>query len=164
MRIVVILSAIAFLLFNYYCIWKFGFQMCYSAYAPKFETKGKVNDWSIVTVMCALMLVPPMIDAAEGSPTQFLGFIAPACLLLVGATPDWQRDKLQNVIHQIGAWGCVAFVLLYVILQTRLLWVVLALLALALIIGLLVVKRNTWMYFVEMAMYMSMYFIIFAML
>ena len=65
--------------------------------------EAQVNLWSVVTVTAAFNMVPPMIEAGDGSMVQCLGFFAPIYLIIVGLTPKWEQDRKQLWIHRIGA-------------------------------------------------------------
>lgn len=159
--ILITLSAILFFGFTILSIIKFGLLDCYSAYARKWQPNvySKINWWQIVTILSALLIIPVTIHTGNGSDYQFLGFLAPASLLLVGASPDYSTDLFQNVIHQFGAWSAVVFIIVYSIAIPNLLWIVAILMTIALIIGL--VKQGTLMFWAEMGMYLSTYIILY---
>ena len=54
-----------------------------------------------------------MLEQGAGSPLQFAGFLAPAALILVGATPDYLYSKSQFAVHLTGVVSAVLFALLY---------------------------------------------------
>ena len=145
------------------CI-KYGLLDCYSAYAAKWhEFFPKLNIWSMVTALSALLMVPVLIEASNGSAWQFLGFLAPVSLTLVAASPEYAKDKFQWWMHQAGAWGAVLFVLLYVIfVAPKLFWILIPLALAAL--GNTLLKKGTWMFWFEMATYISTYAVIMFML
>lgn len=140
----------------------FGLLSCYSAYGPLWGEKCKIpggaNIWSIVTILSALLMVPVLLDCGENNPYQFLGFLAPVFLTLVGITPNYQTNKLANVLHQIGAWGSVLLIVAYCLLIPKIIWPVIALAVTGLIIGLII--RGTLLLWLEMAVYMSIYVIL----
>ena len=102
-----------------------------------------------------------MIATAVGNPLQFLCFFAPLYLFLVGFTPNYQEDKKANIIHQIGAWGCVAMILVWLFIIVKKWVVLLPVFTLALVIGFgtRTIKESIT-YYLEMAMYISIYLIL----
>ena len=137
------------------CI-KYGLLDCYSAYASKWhEFYSKLNIWSMVTALSAFLMIPVLLEQSSGNPWQFLGFLAPVSLTLVAASPEYATDKFQWWMHQIGAWGAVAFILAYIIMIPKLLWAVIPLALAAL--GNSLLKKGTWMFWFEMATYISTY-------
>jgi len=163
-----IISMVLFIGFNIICLKKYGLLSCYSAYGPKWAewekehpaTKG-INIWSLITIVSAALLIPPMIATAVGNPLQFLCFFAPLYLFLVGLTPNYQEDKKANIIHQIGAWGCVAMILVWLFIIVKKWVVLLPVFTLALVIGFgtRTIKESIT-YYLEMAMYISIYLIL----
>ncbi len=158
------ISAIMFFGFVILGVVKFGLLDCYSAYGPKWQPDihSKINWWTIVTFLSAALIVPVLLFGAEGNPYQFLGFLAPISLALVAATPDYKTNTFSMVLHQVGAIGSAILIILFVIAVPKLLWVVIALAVIACILGL--IKKGTILFWLEMAMYLSTYIIVFIML
>ena len=163
-----ILSLIMLAVFNYICIKKYWLLSCYSAYGMKWDGYTKehpqlknINLWSLVTIVSAALLLVPMLTSAKDSPLQFLCFFAPLHLFLVGFTPNYTESKNLNAIHQIGAWGAVLCVLLWLFLIVKM-WAVLIpvfTLAFVIAIGTRTVKES-YFYYLEMAAYLSTYFVL----
>ena len=158
------LSAVLFFGFVIIGVMRFGLLSCYSAYGPKWETEisGHFNLWSFVTIGTALLIISVAIEIGKTSPWQFLGFLAPASLILVGITPDYQTNTFAYVLHQIGALSAVVFIVLYSILIPKLVLVVLGWIGWAVLGSLIYGFKQTWMFWGEMAMYISTYTIMFA--
>lgn len=154
------LSAVLFFGFVILGITKYGLLSCYSAYGPLWHRGySKINWWQIITILSALLLVPVLLERKEGDPYQFLGFLAPISLTLVGISPGYQNSTFENIIHQTGAWSAILFIILYMLIVPSLLWIIGVYLVIALIIGL--VLKGTLMFWGEMAMYLSTYTILF---
>lgn len=155
------LSAVLFFGFVILSVRKFGLLSCFSAYAPKWKeaypAKG-FNWWSFVTIISAALLIPVLLEQSEGNPLQFTGFLAPLSLFLVGVTPDYQTNKLQNIGHQIGAWSAVALIIVYIIMVPKMLVVVIVLVTVGLLLSL--AKKDTIIFWLEMAMYLSLYVVL----
>lgn len=157
------ISAVLFFGFVALGVRKFGLLDCYSAYAPKWRSSiPGLNWWQLVTIWSALLLLPVLLGQANGNHYQFLGFLAPLSLILVGSTADYQTDKFQWWVHQAGAWSAVLLIILYTIAVPKLLWVFVpfAFVAAALSIRF----KGTWMFWGEMAMYLGTYVIIYSMI
>lgn len=75
-----------------------------------------INPWSVVTFLVAFLMLPPMIEAGDGSLWQCLGFFAPLYLIVVALTPDWATDRRQLWIHRIGAGICAVMALLWLVI------------------------------------------------
>jgi hypothetical protein len=144
---------------------------CYSAYGPKWAEWGEkhpqfkgLNIWSLVTIISAVLLIPPMIASAGASPFQFLCFFAPLYLFLVALTPNYQTDKKANLIHQIGAWGCVAMILVWLFVIVKKWVAILPIIVLSLVIGLGTrTFKESWTYYLEMDMFLCTYIILICM-
>ena len=162
----IIIAISALMLFGFVALGvvKFGWLSCYSAYGPKWhEFYPKLNVWSVVTALSALLMVPVLLEQSAGNPWQFLGFLAPVSLTLVAASPNYQEGGFYNAIHQIGAWGGVLFIVLYTIfVNLKMLWVIIPLAAIAAVLGLWW-KKGTLMFWGEMAVYLSTYIILISM-
>ena len=145
------------------CVYRFGLLSCYSAYGPRFQPKAQSepNWWQIITAFTALLIIPVIIETGKDNPWQFLGFLAPASLLLVASTPDYQSNTLSFTLHQIGALCSVLFVTLYAFLIPNLWWISLIVIAVAAVAAILTGFKRTWMFWAEMAMYFSTYTILY---
>lgn len=160
MYVLTSISALLFFGFVILGVVRYGLLSCYSEYASEWQKfYPKLNIWSMVTAITALLMVPVLIESGAGNPWQFLGFLAPVSLIAVAASPEYAKDKFQWWIHQIGAWSAVAFIVLYSIKIPNLWWIVLILAAVA--AGLGIWKKGTWMFWGEMAMYLATYVILY---
>lgn len=156
------LSAILFFGFVIIGVRKFGLLSCYSAYAAKWapQRESQLNPWQLVTIVSAFLLVPVLLEGAEGSIYQCFGFLAPAFLTMVGASPKYETDRFQWWIHQIGAWGTVLFVVCYSIIF-GLWWLILIVFLIGMVIAWKTGFKEYWMFWGEMAMYLGTYILIF---
>ena len=154
------ISALMFFGFVILGVIKFKLLSCYSAYAPKWgQFYPKLNIWSLITALSAFLMVPVLVEQGAGNTLQFLGFLGPISLFSVAASPNYQTSTFDNIIHQLGAWGAVVFITLYSLLIVKMIWVILALIAISIVLG--IWKKGTWMFWGEMAMYLSIYIILF---
>jgi len=67
---------------------------------------SRIKLFSLVTCFVAGLLLPPMIEAGEGSNWQFLGFFTPVYLVMVALAPDYKAGGRVALIHTIGASLC----------------------------------------------------------
>ena len=118
-----------------------------------------INPWSIVTFAVAFLMVPPMVEAGEGSMLQCLGFFAPLYLIVVSLTPEWATDKKQRRVHVIGTILCAVAALAWLLFVRHLGWLVV-------IICLVVCVAAGWktktlsrckVFWAEMVMFASVY-------
>ena len=110
----------------------------YSAFSALWADEipmSNLNVWSIVTAIVAFLMVPPMIEAGDGSYFQCLGFFAPLYLIVVSLTPEWDIDKRQHRVHVIGAALCAFLALLWLVLIRGHWWLVCACFVAAVIAG-----------------------------
>ena len=141
------------------CALFFGAPASYSAFSAEWRTMyRKLNVWSYVTAAAAFLMVPPMIEAGDGSPLQFLGFFAPLYLIVVSLTPEWDIDKRQHTIHTAGAVFCAVLAGTWLVFIRGHWWVALACLAAAAGAGLWTrTLRPSLVFWGEMALFLSTY-------
>lgn len=160
-----ILSMIILVGFNVISIKKFGLLDCYSAYGAKWGDWEKehsftngLNLWSLITFLSAALLIPPMLLSSVGNPWQFLCFFAPVYLFLVAFTPYYSRSKVDNLIHQIGSWTCVVFILIWLIFIVHRWFILVPVTISTMVVGF---GTNTFkeslIYYLEVIMYISVY-------
>ena len=158
MDILVIISCILFFGFVALSCYKFGLLDCYSAYGTQWDTikeNSNLNWWTMVTIASALLMVPVLLEKSDGSNLQFTGFLAPVALVLVGITPQYNIDKFQWWLHQLGAWLAVLFVVLYMIfIGKSFIWMVIFVTIAG---GLTIWKSTHWMLWFETAIYACIY-------
>ena len=148
---------------------KHGILSSYSSYAAKWLLDHDTNLWSIITVAIALLLVPAMLEVGDESPLQFLGFFAPAYLIVAAVTPDYEyrpddneydqkRRLRQRIIHFVGAVICAAASVIWVLIALRLWYLVIA----GLILGAFAAfttktYRECYILWAELAMFAAVY-------
>lgn len=149
MIVLVILSAVLLFGFWAYCIFRYGFKDCLSRYS---STTSPV--WSYVLVLSAALLMPAMLEITEGKMLQFVAFLAPVSLFVVGITPKWATDNVQYIIHNAGVIMAVIFSVAFSIIG-NLVWYVLAATLVAAVCGL--IDRKHWLHYAEFALYIAMF-------
>lgn len=162
------LSCAMFFGFVVLCVKKFGLQSCYSAYGPLWgqltPAAGMLNIWSIVTFVTAFMLVPVMIENADGSPWQFAGFLCPVLILFVALTPDYATNKLAGAIHIVCAVLGAALSIVYILCVAPKFWWVILVYVTAASLATLRYGKWSWDFWFEMAAFAGIYTTVFLML
>lgn len=160
------LSAVLFFGFVILGVLMFGLLSCYSAYGPAwgYSYPRVPNIWSVVTFVTAVLLVPVLIVAGEGSAWQFTGFLCPAAIAFVALTPDYGTNKLAGKVHTFAAALGAMWSVVFIICVTPALWWLLVLyIGLA---GLATVISGIyyWCFWFEMAAYLAIFTAMFVML
>lgn len=157
----------AVLLFGFigFSVGIFGLQSSYSGFSAKWMEKVPIHNmhlWSIVTIAAAMLLVPIMIEKGNENPLQFLGFIVPVYLIVVGLTPEYETNETQRTIHTIAACICalVAFVWVFTVTNS---YVMLPVCTLAVLITSLATEtlKSSLIFWGEMIMFLTTYSSIF---
>lgn len=158
------ISMLMLLIFNIISIRRYGLLSCYSAYGEKWEEYGKevgiknLNLWTTITNVSAVLLVPPMLVASEGTVLQSVCFFAPLYLIMVGATPDYAYFKNHKTIHVCGVLLCVVSLIIWLSFisgKIIILWPV-SILLLTVALGTNTLKES-WLYYLEMTLYITAY-------
>lgn len=106
--------------------------------------------------MLGIFLMPCWIEISEGSNFQFLSFLSAAALLFVAFAPAFKESDLENTVHQVSAYLCAAFAMLWIILVTPywyVILIVLAIIATAAIVTKTV--KSSYIYWLEMVAFGS---------
>ena len=141
------------------CALFFGVPASYSAFSAEWRTMyPKTPVWSYVTALAAFLMVPPMIEAGDGSALQFLGFFAPLYLIVVALTPEWDINKRQHIIHTAGAIVCAVLALAWLFVIRGHWWVAAGCYVLALGAALWTkTLRPSLVFWGEVVMFLSVY-------
>ena len=122
--------------------------------------KERVNALKILfpsmMTFLGIFLMPCWIEMSEGSPFQFLAFLSAASLLFVAFAPAFKESDLENIVHQIGAYCCAAFALLWIILVTPYWYVIL--IVLGIVVALAFVTKTIksgYIYWLEIVAFVS---------
>ena len=79
--------------------------------------------------MLAVFMMPCWLEMSEGSPFQFTAFLSAAGVLFVGAAPAFKSSSLENAVHQVSAYLCALFAMLWICLVTPYWYIILIVLA-----------------------------------
>lgn len=146
--------------FMAFCIARYGLKDCFSRYSYEWGTAPEsLNLWSLDLIASALLLMPVMLELSGGSKWQFLGFLAPISMLLVGFTPRWATNNGQYIVHNVGVVLATLFSIAYAIIIPLTVWPILILGALAGIATL--IYRKAFIFWLEIAMYLAIYVVLF---
>lgn len=114
MMTIVLISLVIFTLGLIASMNRFGIVESYSRYGlntERVKSKMQINTWSATTILSALALVPACIELGAESSWQFLCFLVPLNLVVIGFTPDFEASKKIYVIHHIAGYlaglGCI---------------------------------------------------------
>lgn len=106
--------------------------------------------------MLTIMLMPCWIQISEGSPFQFMSFLSAAGILFVGAAPAFLESSLENMVHQVSAYLCAAFAMLWIVLVTPYWYIILIVLAVVAIVAFVTKTWKTgYIYWLETVAFVS---------
>lgn len=112
---------------------------------------------AMIAMLC-ILLIPCWLEISEGSNFQFLSFLAPAALMFVGFTPAFNDADMYKTIHNIAAYTCAVFALLWIILVTPYWYVILIVLG---VMAAISIVTKTWktcyIYWLEMVAFISLF-------
>lgn len=160
-----VISTILFFGFIILNVFIFGILSSYSAYGTIWG-KRKIfglNLWSVITIVSAFLLTPPLIDKGIDNPLQFLGFLTPVYLICVGLTPGWEENDKEWMWHSIFAGLCAICALLWIFLVSGNYWPLILILIEVLITAILTrTLIFAFVFWLEMIMFLSTYGALFA--
>ena len=103
-----------------------------------------------ITMLC-IFLIPCWLQISEGSTFQFTAFLSAGSLLFVGCSPCFKDIPLEGLVHNISAYCCAAFAILWIILVTKFWWVILIMAAFIITAAILTKSWKTcYIYWLEM--------------
>ena len=159
-HIIALFSCLLLFCFITLGIGKFSILSSYSAYSKKWKEvcSFPLNVWSLVTFFAAAMLVPILINIGEGNPLQFTGFFAPAYLMFVAVTPNWESDKFEHIIHSVAADLCAVAAIVFIIFVAHLWYVMFIAFGIILICALATkTVKSALVFWLELVMFLSIY-------
>lgn len=155
-------SMFLFAVFVLLGIFRFGILESYSSYAAAWHAylykEKDIYTWSVVTIISAILMLPPLLETGDDSMYQFLGFFAPVYLIVVGFTPEYDSIRRQYIIHVVGALLCALASVLWLTAVRRQFPIILISLAVFVALGLLTkTLKRCYVFWLEMAMFASVY-------
>ena len=110
---------------------------------------------AFITLLC-LFLIPCWLQLSEGSLFQFTAFLSGGSLLFVGFSPYCNNEDLEGMVHDISAYCCAGFAILWIILVTKLWWIILIVFGLIVVIAIITKTWKTcYIYWLEMVAIIS---------
>lgn len=152
--ILIFISLLVTVAYLTYTIKLFGVPWSISETYYKLE-KHKKGSGILFTAWAWLASIPLLIawlDKADGTPYQFLPFLACASLMFVGAAAQF-KEKLTDMVHYISAGICVAAALIWTVLVGC--WYIPAI-TFAICAG-IALKYQKWMFWIEIAALTAIY-------
>lgn len=130
----------------------------YGLYCERSRRKGEANWWSVCTIASAILLIPVCLEIGEGSLLQCICFITPLTLLVIGFTPDFEKDHTTYVVHHVAGYLCGALTVVLAVFVFRN-WLALVLAIVTMVtIGLVTRSiRKCYCLWLELSMYMYVY-------
>lgn len=154
----VIIAFLLYLVYNGVVLGAFGVPKSLSMTFYLFQEKKK---WAriffpIMMISTAFLLLPAWLEISALSSLQFLAFLAAAGILFVGAAPAFKSSNLENTVHMTSAIVAAIFAILWVVLVSKLWWVILVWSAITGLI-MLVTKtvKSSYIYWLETIAFMS---------
>lgn len=154
----VIAAFLIYLIYNGVALGLFGIPKSLSMTFYLFQEKKKWTRifFPIMMILVAFLLLPAWLEISALSSLQFLAFLAASGIIFTGAAPAFKSSDMENTVHVVGA-GCAAlFATLWVILVSKLWWVILIWLA---ILGLIMLvtktTKSSYIYWLETVAFLS---------
>lgn len=147
-----------FFIYNVVALLLFGVPKSLSMTYYLFKERSNVLKclFPAMMTMLTILLMPCWIQMSEGSPFQFTAFLSAAGILFVGSAPAFLDSSLENMVHQVSAYLCAAFAMLWIILVTPYWYVILIVLG---IVSAVAIVTKTWktsyIYWLEMVAFVS---------
>lgn len=147
-----------FVIYNVITLILFGVPKSLSMTYYLFKSRQnslKIMFPTMIVLLC-IFLIPCWLTLSKGSNFQFLSFLAPASLMFVGFTPLFNDADMHKMIHDIAAYSCAVFALLWIILVTPFWYIILIVFGL---IAAIAVITKTWKtsytYWLEIVVFIS---------
>ena len=142
-----------FVIYNVIALLLFGvpksLSMTYYLYKER-QNSLKLMFPTMIVLLC-ILLIPCWLTLSEGSNFQFLSFLVPAALMFVGFTPVFNDTDMYKTIHNIAAYSCAAFAMLWIILVTPFWYIILIVLGIISVIAILTkTVKSSYIYWLEM--------------
>lgn len=153
-------AIILFVIYNVVTLILFGVPKSLSMTYYLFKERKNIfkSLFPAMIVLLCIFLIPCWLEISEGSNFQFLAFLAPAALIFVGFTPAFKDADMYNTIHDISAYTCAVFALLWIILVTPYWYIILIVFGL---IAIASIVTKTWracyIYWLELVAIISLF-------
>ena len=154
-----ILTAIVwFVIYNVVTLSLFGVPKSLSMtyYLFKNANESLRHLFPSMMVILAMLLAPCWLEVSEGSDYQFAAFLSIVGVLFVGMSPAFMNGSLENTVHNVSAYLCAAFAMLWIILVTPY-WYVIVITAVVVTSLAILTKtlKTSYIYWLEMIAFVS---------
>lgn len=149
----IIIATLIFIVYNAFTLIKYNVPKSLSMtyYLLKDSSEKLKFLFPIMMYLVVTFMMPAWITLSEGSPFQFLAFLAPASILFVGTAPAFLSSNLENMVHQVSAYLAAALSILWICLVTPYWWVILIWLGLVALTSILTSSYKTsYIYWLEL--------------
>lgn len=147
-----------FVIYNIIALILFGVPKSLSMTYYLYEERQKILKIlfpSMIFLLC-VFLIPCWLEISNGSTFQFTAFLSAGSLLFVGMTPAFKKSNIYNTIHDIAAFACALFAILWIILVPKLWYIILIVgIIIALIAILTKTYKTSYIYWLEMIAFIS---------
>ena len=154
-----------FAIYNAIVLLLFGVPKSLSMTYYLFKDRENVLKFLFPSMMTLLgiFLMPCWIQMSEGSPFQFTAFLSAAALIFVAFAPAFKESDLENTVHQVSAYCCAAFAMLWIILVTPYWYVILIVLGIVAALAIVTkTVKSSYIYWLEMVAFISTFITIVA--
>lgn len=154
----IIIATIIFVVYNIPTLIAFDIPQSLSMTYYHWKEHNSKLRFAFPIMMYAVVafMMPAWITMSEGSPWQFLSFLAPASILFVGTAPAFMSSSLENMVHQVSAYLAAALSVLWIVLVTPYWWVILLWLLLVALASMFTSSYKTaYIYWLELAAFGS---------
>lgn len=154
-----------FMIYNAVVLLLFGVPKSLSMTYYLFKDRQNILKVLFPCMMTLLgsFLMPCWIEMSEGSPFQFLSFLSAGALLFVAFAPAFKESDLENTVHQVSAYCCAAFAMLWIILVTPYWYVILIVLSVIATLAIVTkTVKSSYIYWLEMVAFISTFIAIVA--
>lgn len=110
----------------------------------------------IMMISMGFLLIPAWLVISEGSNYMFTAFFAATGIIFTGSAPAFNRNKLEDRMHTGSAYFATTFALLWIILVTKLWWVIIIWGVIILFVALLTkTLKSSIIYWLETVTFLS---------
>ena len=149
MEFLLIITAILFILYNIFVLYKFGVPESLSATSYLFKEKYNQHWWfSLICLIIIVGLFPNWINISS-TITQFLVFLSCAGILFIGASPFFLKG-MEKPIHYISGIITTITFILWFIFNGYYLWLIYISIT---CIPFILWKPKCFIYFIEIIAY-----------
>lgn len=147
-----------YLIYNFIVLLLFGapksLSMTYYLFKERSESLKILFPAMMVTL--TVFIMPCWIEMSEGSVFQFTSFLSAAGILFVGLAPAFLNSSLENSVHQISAYLCALFAMLWICLVTPYWYIILIVLGVVAAIAIVTkTVKSSYIYWLETVAFTS---------